>query len=250
MDLTEPQAIAGPAYGTVQVWQMRCSALQGPRSQWQTWLSPDECQRLTQYHRLRDRDRFLCSRGGLRYLLASYLQQSPTDIQLTYGTQGRPALANPAAALHFNVAHSGDWVIWAFSHSPQVGVDVEVLKPRRRLQALIQKCLTPEERLALSGPPATQLNRFLAMWTVKEAHLKAIGLGLSYPLQKVQVAIEPEPAIVYPAVCSTSAATAWQVKLWQPDNTAIAAVCVGQSPCSFEFFDLATASAESASRPS
>jgi 4'-phosphopantetheinyl transferase len=238
VNLTEPQAIAGPDHQTVHVWQMRCAAAQGVRSHWQAWLSPDECQRLDEYRRTEDRDRFIYSRGGLRYLLASYLQQPPSAIQLQYGSRGRPSLAGPSAPLHFNVAHSGDWVIWAFSHCPLIGVDVEVFQPRRRLRSLIQKCLTAAEQADLESEPTAQLERFLALWTVKEAHLKAIGLGLNYPLQKVQVALQPQPTIIWPAEVPGSHATAWQVDVWHPDPTAIAAVCVDQLPCSFEIFDL------------
>ena len=240
LDLTAPQAIAWPERGTVHVWQLRCSAAQAVRSQWQTWLSPDEQARLNQYRRAADRDRFLCSRGGLRYLLASYLQQPPARLQLRYGAQGRPALASASVPLHFNVAHSGDWVIWAFSRCRWIVVDVEVLQPRQRLRSLIQKCLTPKEQAAIAQEPTTQLAQFLSMWTVKEAHLKAVGLGLSYPLQNVQVALQPTPTLVCPAQVSIYGATAWYVDVWQPDPAAIAALCVGQSPCKVELFNLTT----------
>jgi 4'-phosphopantetheinyl transferase len=220
------------------VWQLRCSTTQTVRAHWQAWLSPDEQERLHQYRRAADRDRFLCSRGGLRYLLASYLQQPPARLQLQYGAQGRPALASASVPLQFNVAHSGDWVLWAFSRCQWIGVDVEVLQPRQRLRSLIQKCLTPEEQAAVAREPTTQLAQFLSVWTVKEAHLKAVGLGLSYPLQQVQVALQPAPTLVRPAQVAIHGATAWYVHVWQPDPAAIAALCVGQSPCRVELLDL------------
>jgi len=220
------------------VWQLRCSTTHAVRAHWQAWLSTDEQERLQRYRRATDRDRFLCSRGGLRYLLASYLQQPPANLQLQYGIQGRPAVASASVPLHFNVAHSGDWVIWAFSRCQWIGVDVEVLQPRQRLRSLIQKYLTPEEQAIIAEEPTTQLAKFLSIWTVKEAHLKAVGLGLSYPLQQVQVALHPKPMLVRPAKVPIHGRTPWYVDLWQPDPVAIAAVCINQSPCQLELFDL------------
>ncbi|RZM82915.1 4'-phosphopantetheinyl transferase family protein [Leptolyngbya iicbica] len=239
VNLTEPQAISWPEPETTHVWQLRGAAAQEARSHWQGWLSSDEQARWQRYRRAADRDRFLCSRGGLRYLLASYLQQPPASIQLRYGAQGRPMLAAASVPLHFNVAHSGDWVIWAFSRCPWLGVDVEVLQPRRRLRSLMQKCLTPAEQADVLRDPTAQLARFLTMWTVKEAHLKAVGLGLSYPLRDVQVALQPQPQLVRPAVTPTNAGRAWHVQVWPPDAGAIAAICVGQSPVAVDFVDLA-----------
>ncbi|MEM1278970.1 MAG: 4'-phosphopantetheinyl transferase superfamily protein [Cyanobacteria bacterium P01_H01_bin.152] len=240
VNLTVPQARVLPNSKTVHVWQLQCSALQLVKSYWQTWLAPDEVDRLQQYQRPADRDRFICSRGGLRYLLAGYLGQPPAAIRLGYGAYGRPHLLSNPAPLQFNIAHSGDWVIIGFSRCAYTGVDVEVLQPRQRLQSLIQRCLTPEEQAALALDATTQLTHFLQYWTLKEAHLKALGLGLSYPLQQVQVTLQPKPAIICPAHLPDSSLTDWYVELWQPDPQAIAAVCIGQAACNIQLFDLAT----------
>ena len=238
MNLTVPSALPLPDGKTVHVWQLQCSATQAVRSHWQAWLSPDERDRLQKYQRAADRDRFIYSRGGLRYLLASYLRQSPTAIQLGYRAYGRPYLLDEQPRLHFNVAHSGDWVIVGFSRCRHIGVDVEGLQPRQRLSALIQRCLTPQEQAALPLDPTAQLTHFLQYWTLKEAHLKALGLGLSYPLQQVQVTVQPQPAIICPVHLPNSSLTDWQVELWQPDPQAIAAVCVGQANSKIQWFNL------------
>lgn len=241
MNLTVPSVLALPDCQTVHVWQLQCSATQAVRSHWQAWLSLEERDRWQKYQRAADRDRFICSRGGLRYLLSSYLGQSPTAIQLGYGAYGRPYLLDTSPCLHFNVAHSGDWVIVGLSRCPQIGVDVEALQPRQRLRSLIQHCLTPQEQDSLARGSTAQLPQFLQYWTLKEAHLKALGLGLSYPLQQVQVTLQPAPAIVRPAHLPDSSSTTWHAELWQPDAQAIAAVCVGQAACTVQRFDLATA---------
>jgi len=239
MDLTVPQPLALPMPGVVPVWQLPCAAAQLARSHWQAWLSPEERDRAQQYRHPRDRDRFILGRGGLRYLLASYLGIAPTAIQLGYGPHGKPYLRAPHAAnMHFNVAHSGDWVIWGFSHSPHIGVDVETLQPRRYLSGLMQRCLTAAERDQLPPDPLAQLEIFLRYWTIKEAHLKAIGLGLSYSLQAVQVALQPTPQIMRAAHIPGQPVLPWGVQLWQPGPGAIAAVCVDQTQYSLQLLTL------------
>jgi len=251
MDLTVPQPLALPVPGVVQVWQLQCSAAQAARSHWHGWLSSAERDRLQQFRYAGDRDRFIFSRGGLRYLLAGYLGIAPTAIPLSYGSYGKPYLPVPhAGQIHFNVAHSGDWVMFGFSRSPHIGVDVEIVQPRRRLSVLIRRCLTATEREQLPPEPSAQLHDFLRYWTIKEAHLKAIGLGLSYPLQSVEVALQPTPQIVRAAPIADTPDLAWGVKLWQPDQGAIAAVCVDQAQYSLQLLPLtspASSSTEAAS---
>lgn len=242
MNLTVPQPMALPAPTVVEVWQLPCSLAPVVRSPWSTWLSVEERDRWQQYRQLGDRDRFLLSRGGLRYLLASYLEIAPAALRLGYGEQGKPFLLSPPdAALYFNVAHSGDWVILGFSRCPYIGVDVEMVRSRPRLSGLIQHCLTAEEREHLPDEPAAQLHDFLRYWTLKEAHLKASGWGLRYSLQQVQLALHPYPRLVTAAPVADPSVAAWHVQLWQPDPQAIAAVCVGQSPVTLQLRHLASA---------
>ena len=243
MDLTVPQPLALPTPGVVQVWQLHCSTARSQRSHWHAWLSLEERDRLQRYRQSGDRDRFILSRGGLRYLLAGYLGIAPAAVRLDYGEYGKPLLLTPAAApLHFNVAHSGDWVIWGFSPCPYIGVDVEMVQPRQRLSGLIQRCLTTEESDRLPTEPAARLYDFLCYWTVKEAHLKAVGLGLTYPLQQVQVALRPQPRLVTAAQVGGQPDGPWDVHLWQPAPDAIAAVCVGYAQATLQFQSFAAAS--------
>ncbi|MEM1309502.1 MAG: 4'-phosphopantetheinyl transferase superfamily protein [Cyanobacteria bacterium P01_H01_bin.153] len=238
MNLTVPLSLGPPQANVAHVWQLQCSAASDVRSHWLAWLSKEERQRWSNYRRETDRDRFIYSRGGLRYLLASYLDQLPTSLQLAYGHHGKPYLTQEPLSLSFNVAHSGDWVVFGFSHKALIGVDVEVLQPRRRLSALIQRCLTVEEQAQLPAASEARLAQFLRYWTLKEAHLKAIGLGLSYPIKRVQVALAPTSHLICPAQVPDEPNEDWQVELWQPSDGAIAAVCIGQAECEIQRFRL------------
>ncbi|MBE7381587.1 MAG: 4'-phosphopantetheinyl transferase superfamily protein [Leptolyngbya sp. SIO1E4] len=233
-------ALPLPSKAETHIWQLPLAWVSTQADNWSLWLSRDEQDRAQRFYRSQDRTRFILCRGGLRYLLARYLGCPPDALAFAYGPHGKPSLVNPPRALHFNLAHTKEWVVYGVGHHEHLGVDVEQIVPRLHLDGLIQRCLMPEEQACLSAAPAERLNDFFRYWTVKEAHLKAIGLGLSYPMTDVQVAWQPAPYLVRPAQTKAGSPHAWTVKLWHPTETAIAAACVGQadSRLSIRFFPL------------
>jgi 4'-phosphopantetheinyl transferase len=218
-----------PSASETHLWQLHLPTVTDRLTDWQSSLSTDESDRAQRFLSSTDRDRFILSRGGLRYLLAHYLNCSPHSLRFTYGPHGKPSLMKPAGDLHFNVAHSGDWVIYGVSRCQWIGVDVEQISRRAYLEALIRRCLTEQEQATLPDAAADRLTRFFEYWTVKEACLKAIGLGLSYPIQAVQVALGPTPHLDLPVTVAGKTIPHWSTQLWYPDDGAIAAVCIGQA---------------------
>ncbi|MEM9007271.1 MAG: 4'-phosphopantetheinyl transferase superfamily protein [Cyanobacteria bacterium P01_F01_bin.86] len=223
-----------PAYSYAHIWKLHVPCFRFKLSRWFEWLSYDERSRSQRFFKLEDRERFILSRGGLRYLLACYLTCAPESLIFAYNSYGKPSLLAPHDSLYFNVAHSGAWVIYVVGSQKFLGVDVEQITLRTRLggfqtrlDGLIEYCLTPNEQAILPTSHFEKLESFFKYWTVKEAHLKAIGLGLSYPMIDVEIAWLPEPKLVIPAKIN-KAPTDWTVKLWSPANDTIAAVCVGQ----------------------
>lgn len=217
-----------PGPNEVQVWQLYLPHFQAYCGHWLPWLSSDEQARAQRFYRAQDRDRFILSRGGLRYLLSQYLACPPQSLCFDYSPYGKPSLLQPPAAVSFNLAHSGSWVVYAVSSAPLLGIDVEQANPRTHLEGLIQRCLTAEEQASLAASPCGQLIGFLKYWTIKEAHLKAVGVGLGYPMAKLQVALQPVPRLVCPASIPALPSAPWTVKLWFPAADAVAAVCVNQ----------------------
>jgi 4'-phosphopantetheinyl transferase len=105
---------------------------------------------------------------------------------------GKPVLADPSAELHFNLAHSGDLAIFAFARDCIPGVDAESLERAVDHDALAQRFFSAREYAELQRIPEAGRNRaFLACWTCKEAIAKAIGRGLSLPLNQIEVAVDP-----------------------------------------------------------
>lgn len=98
--------------------------------------------------------------------------------------KGKPYLASHPH-IHFNISHSGEWVVIAFS-STKVGVDVE--KIRDVNLGIAQRFFSEEEkRLLFSLPTNKQIDYFFDLWTLKESFLKAIGTGLTKPLKSFTI---------------------------------------------------------------
>lgn len=221
-------ALSLPQIHETHVWQLYLPAFQSFLSPWWEWLSPDEQARAQRFYRVEDRDRFILSRGGLRYLLSRYLACRPETLDFTYSHYGKPSLVADAK-LSFNLAHSGAWVVYALSWETLVGIDVEQIQPRAYLEGLVERCLTPAERQTLAADPQERLHHFFQYWTVKEAHLKAIGLGLSYPMTDIQVEWRPYPHLSRAAQTEDFVGKRWSLQVWEPAADAIAAVCTEQT---------------------
>ncbi|TFZ68502.1 4'-phosphopantetheinyl transferase superfamily protein [Hymenobacter sp. UV11] len=138
-------------------------------------LTPAEQQHAARYTRLADQLRFRVGRACLRYLLGQRLGQPPATIALRVGSYGKPQLAEPAS-VHFNVAHSGDWVVVALA-AREVGIDLEQLVADFDFSDVAaQRFSDPERRLlSLSHEPHIT---FYHIWTQLEARAKASGVGL------------------------------------------------------------------------
>ena len=93
--------------------------------------------------------------------------------------------------------------------------------------ALIERCLGPDERTALASlPTAAQSRRFVELWTLKEAYIKARGLGLSLPLERIGLTLDDGvPRLALDPSLDDDAAS-WQLALWSPNVPHAAALCV------------------------
>jgi 4'-phosphopantetheinyl transferase len=116
----------------------------------------------------------------LRRVLAIYLDENAEEIELAQGEHGKPRLAEDPPPLAFNLSHSGDLALVALARDREVGVDVERVRPERDLVALAERALAPEG--AAAGREAAGAERarlFYELWTLHEARLKCLGVGLA-----------------------------------------------------------------------
>jgi 4'-phosphopantetheinyl transferase len=173
--------------GEVHVWRTQLTDL-GDRKD---LLSEAERERERAIVSERDRALWARSRSALRVLLARYLDTPPEQVPLAVGANGKPCLrwahddrrkADGAQALHFNLSHSGELALYAFSSSWPVGIDVELehTEGRRRDHvALARRVFGKSEARRLQAlAPAAREREFLGLWTRHEAALKRVGRGI------------------------------------------------------------------------
>jgi 4'-phosphopantetheinyl transferase len=170
------------------------------------------------------RRRTVVARGALRAVLARYLDRSPELLRFARHPSGKPTLAATSnQQLHFSVARSNGCCLIAVTTTGPVGVDVEQLVPLPDLDAIARRYFAPEESaeiLRLSG--ARKLEAFYRCWVLKEAYLKATGIGLT-GLPGVSVALHARPTL-----CRTDEGdpAAWTLTTLRPGADVIGAIAV------------------------
>jgi 4'-phosphopantetheinyl transferase len=189
-----------PGINVVQVWRIPVGAHPAPAGELNRWLTPEEQARGGRFSRAEDRIRFELGRAATRCVLARYLGMAPQDVGIDPDPAGKPHLTASTATgkrmIHFNLSHSGGWILAAFARSFAVGIDVEVVRAKSVSADLIAYVMSASEIRILRTLPEQQQNAaFFKCWTSKEAFVKGVGVGLAVPLQAIEVSIAPdEPA--------------------------------------------------------
>jgi 4'-phosphopantetheinyl transferase len=184
------------------------------------WLTESERHRLNRLKLARHRQQFLLSRFMLRSVLSAYEPDiAPGDWRFVQNSHGKPAL-DPAvhdAGMHFNLSHSRGRLALAIARHPLLGVDIECSERERRVSRIASRYFSAQETgelLSLSGP--ARLARFYELWTLKEAYIKACGLGLAIPLQHFSFGFaEPDHITISFAPERADQGECWQ--FWQLD---------------------------------
>lgn len=150
-------------------------------------LSADELHRAARFRFQRDRQRFVISRGLLRAILGRYLDTAPGELRFRYSEHGKPSLvpAFDGGGLRFNLSHSDGLALYAVARGREVGVDLERVRPVLEAEQIAERFFSARENAALRALPAHLKSRaFFACWTRKEAFVKAVGGGISLPLDR------------------------------------------------------------------
>lgn len=154
------------------------------------WLNEEERARWDQYPLPGPRRRFALCRAALRAGLCRQLGCS--NKRLTFGSSsyGKPfaLVDNVPATISFNLSHSGQHGLIAFAPQGRLGVDVEERIARRDFDDLSEAVFGPHERSIIAfarGCDKVQL--FFRLWTIKEALIKALGMGFSFDVSRFEV---------------------------------------------------------------
>jgi 4'-phosphopantetheinyl transferase len=185
----------------IQLWRIPLDLPADEVSRLRSVLAPAEQMQAARFRFARDERRFIVRRAVRRQLLASVLEVPPQRLELGTGDNGKPLIntANTVAPLKFNCSHSGDWALIAMTRASELGVDLEQQHDLPDAEELAKNYFSPREIQAWTALPATRKRQaFFDGWSRKEAFLKAIGLGLAFPLNRFSVSLAPDqpPALL------------------------------------------------------
>ncbi len=210
----------------VHVWRASLSVSEIRLADFQAILADDERARAARFRNPLHGAQYTVARGVLRMLLGRYLNRPPKDIRFSYSHYGKPFIDDASETLRFNLSHSQDLVLYAFTHQREIGIDIEYIRPvSSRDQIAV---FSPNETRVLSAlPAAQQAIGFFNCWTRKEAYIKAHGEGLSLPLDQFDVTLAPgEPAALLETRVALDSAERWSLHALPPGTNYIAALAV------------------------
>jgi 4'-phosphopantetheinyl transferase len=188
--MQDPDIAAPSPVGSdrVHVFASFMDAVDTDDARYRDLLERHELERASRFVFERDRRRHLLTRALARTTLARFTGIAPEDIRFAENAYGRPEIANEAGRaldIRFNLSHTAGLVVLALTSGRDVGIDVEAVSRRDASLDIADRFFSPSEAAALRTQPASDRDRrFFDYWTLKEAYIKARGMGLSLSLDK------------------------------------------------------------------
>lgn len=214
--LADPQQIASP----------QCEA------QFLHYLSQEERIRHSSYCFLGDRTMYLMAHGLLREILSIYGQRAPHEWKFIHSANGKPSLLNgpPEEKISFNLSHTQGAIAVIITRDCDCGVDIEKIRHDMDMELVVPSVMSAAEietwrRLSLS----LRTGFFFETWTIKEAFLKGVGLGLHGRMDLVEVQRRGSNGITVATASDGSYRTApWRVTTQRISNDHMLATAVLQ----------------------
>lgn len=170
-----------------------------------------------------DRRAYVAAHALLRARLSERATSvAPAEWRFDATPHGKPVLRAPHAGLNVSLSHTRGMAAVAIAAGREVGVDVEsVLRPRNAVN-VAERYFAPEEAALLraESDPLVQTELFFAIWTLKEAVLKADGRGLARGLDSFVVNLSP-------LAISSASGESYGVAQWRRGGFLIAAAACG-----------------------
>jgi len=158
-------------------------------------LSSDERARAGRFLSGQDRASYAAAHALARRMLAAAAAVQPDALTFVAGPYGKPAIAGPeeTSGIAFNIAHTRGLVACAVCLEGDVGVDVEAVRAELQPADLAQRFFATSECEGLAAVAAdARPARFTDLWALKEAYIKAVGLGLSHALDTFAFSFGPD----------------------------------------------------------
>ena len=227
--------------GQVHVWRASLALPPAGLAALHRVISDDERSRAGRFRFEVHRDRFIAGRGIQRLLLARYLGADPAGLRYRLAHHGKPSLDAPwdAADLRFNVSNAEDGLLVAVTTGRELGVDLEAVRALGDRDEVARRFFSaPEVEVYDAVPEGERDAAFFTCWTRKEAYIKALGEGLSMPLDCFDVTLRPgEPARLLATRGNPAEAGRWTLREVDPGPGWMGAVAVEGAGWELRLYD-------------
>jgi len=176
----QPPNKLGLDIGQIHIWKVYLKE-ESSLADCQRILSTDDHLRASRMVIPEKRRRFQLARFALRKILSNYIDQSPESIQFEYQPGGKPCVLQTGkiSPIDFNIAHSENLMVAAFTRGKTVGIDLEFNQPVSTKEWIVNRFFSKNDQVIYQEIPDTDKEiAFLTAWTKKEAYGKAEGTGL------------------------------------------------------------------------
>jgi len=225
-----PAGALALAHDEVHVWRASLRPSPAVLARLEATLSADERARAARFRFDEHRVAFIAGRGVQRGILGRYTGVPPAALAYREGSHGKPELDGAAAGqeIRFNVSNSGDLALYAVTLRREIGVDLERLKPMPDGMDIASRFFSaPENEVFAALAEEARDLAFFRCWTRKEAYIKAVGEGLSMPLDCFDVAFAPgEPARILCTRGNPDEAARWTMLGLEPGPGYVGALAV------------------------
>jgi 4'-phosphopantetheinyl transferase len=195
-------------------------------------LDADERERAGRFVHERNRREYIAAHALTRAMLSHFGGLPPQAWRFVLGPHGKPEI-DPALGrpwLRFNLSHTRGAVSCAVLHERRIGVDIEALGRDPRDMSVADRFFAPAEVAQLRAvSESAREEMFLRIWTLKEALIKAVGLGISLGLDRFAFTLDPLGVRFAPEITAHDAA--WRFHALRPTATHLLAVALdGDAP--------------------
>lgn len=218
----------------IHVWAVRSLSGRDCLPSLYKTLSADELRTAEAFRFEKHKSDYIAARGLLRAILGKYTDQLAEAIEFRYAPQGKPYLQDvQKCRLHFNLSHSENCAVYALTLERELGIDVERIKELPDMHSLARRFFSPAEVADLQAVPSElRAESFYKCWTRKEAYIKAVGSGLSLPLDRFRVSLLPgQPAALLSLRGGADSVSSWSMHDLRPWDEFVGALAV-RSPSS------------------
>lgn len=228
MSGNNPKTAATSTPAAVDLWLFDPSQASTPEqaAPWAGYLDADERARCRELRTATARARFVLGHGLVRTALSEFSGVAPGDWRFVRSDKGRPEISAPmdVSPLAFSLSYTDRLIVCAVTRVGPIGVDVEHVSEEFPYTDIESRVLSPGERDSMNRLPAAERrDRFYALWTLKEAYLKALGVGFELEPGTLEFGLDTAGNID----ANLGGDTPWQFELLEPAPRYRAAIACG-----------------------